>query len=174
MKKRIFFRIALILLTIGWMVLIFSLSEKGGEDSAEASGSFTKAVQRIFFREWESLTTAEFEEHMSALHFLVRKAAHFTEFFVLGILLASVFYSFGLKMSVICVAAVLTGVLYAVSDELHQLFVSGRTMALFDILVDTAGIIFGVSGSFSVFLLWFEHRINKDQGGGLPLQSIFK
>jgi len=35
----------------------------------------------------------------------------------------------------------LVGVLYAISDEAHQMFVPGRNPALFDVAIDTAGII---------------------------------
>ena len=38
------------------------------------------------------------------------------------------------------------GVLYAVSDELHQLFVKARSCEAFDVLVDALGVLLAVAG----------------------------
>jgi len=49
--------------------------------------------------------------------------------------------------------AILLSIIYAVSDEFHQFFVSGRACALSDILTDSAGILFaGLLYSFRIRL----------------------
>ena len=40
--------------------------------------------------------------------------------------------------------AVLTGVAYAVTDELHQHFVPGRHGAAYDVAIDAVGVVIGV------------------------------
>ncbi|MDD5775850.1 MAG: VanZ family protein [Candidatus Omnitrophica bacterium] len=45
-------------------------------------------------------------------------------------------------LKIVCVCAVF-GLLYGVSDEYHQSFVSGRSSEIFDIVIDTAGSLFG-------------------------------
>ena len=47
------------------------------------------------------------------------------------------------KKSKIALSAIL-GVLYAISDEIHQMFSAGRTARIFDVGVDTCGVIFGI------------------------------
>jgi VanZ family protein len=69
----------------------------------------------------------------------LRKLAHAAEYAVLGALLAR-------ALAAPAVAA-LAGVLYAVSDEVHQAFVPGRTGSPLDVAIDAAGVVAGV-------LLW--------------------
>ena len=66
----------------------------------------------------------------------LRKLAHAAEFAVLGFLLlratGRVYLALGL------------GIAYAVSDEIHQHFVSGRQGALLDVAIDAVGVAIGV------------------------------
>ena len=66
---------------------------------------------------------------------LLRKAAHFTEYAVLGALLAR---------AVRELPAFAFAVAYAVTDELHQMFVPGRAGTLLDVAVDAAGALTGI------------------------------
>ena len=67
-------------------------------------------------------------------------AYHFYAFlFLAGFLLISL--SRGEKLKLVFLAIDLA-ILYAISDEIHQLFVPGRAFAFADILTDSAGIIF--------------------------------
>jgi VanZ family protein len=68
---------------------------------------------------------------------LLRKLAHFVEFGILGALL--------LRALRDVPAAVLLGAAYAATDEVHQLFVSGRQGSPLDWLIDVAGILAGVA-----------------------------
>jgi VanZ family protein len=66
---------------------------------------------------------------------VLRKLAHFTEYAVLGFLLAR---------AAPALPAFTLGLLYAVSDEVHQSFVSGRKGAPEDVAVDAVGLLVGV------------------------------
>jgi VanZ family protein len=70
---------------------------------------------------------------------VLRKIAHAAEYAVLGALLARALGRPGV--------AVLAGVLYAVSDEVHQVFVPGRLGSPIDVAIDAVGVVAGV-------LLW--------------------
>ena len=72
---------------------------------------------------------------LGTLDLVLRKIAHFAEFAVLGALLARVLDD---------VPAVLVGVAYAVTDEVHQAFVQGREGAAMDVAIDGAGVLAGV------------------------------
>jgi VanZ family protein len=67
---------------------------------------------------------------------VLRKAAHLTEYAVLGALLLRALRSAPL--------ALLAGSAYAVTDEVHQVFVSGRHGSALDWLIDTIGVAAGV------------------------------
>ena len=67
---------------------------------------------------------------------VLRKAAHLTEYAVLGALLVRALRSTPL--------ALLAGSAYAATDEVHQIFVSGRQGSPLDWLIDTIGVAAGV------------------------------
>ncbi|MDQ3876200.1 MAG: VanZ family protein [Actinomycetota bacterium] len=67
---------------------------------------------------------------------VLRKAAHSTEYAILGLLLLR---ALGRE-----VPAFLLAVAYAVSDEVHQHFVSGRNASPADVAVDAAGVALGL------------------------------
>jgi VanZ family protein len=67
---------------------------------------------------------------------VLRKAAHVTEYAILGALLLRALRSAPL--------ALLAGSAYAATDEVHQLFVSGRQGSALDWLIDTIGVAAGV------------------------------
>lgn len=73
------------------------------------------------------------------------KAAHFIEFSLLGFLLAvGYFNAFRLSTAVKAGLVFLTGLPLAVLDEIHQIFVPGRTSDFRDAIADCAGIIAGI------------------------------
>jgi len=67
---------------------------------------------------------------------VLRKAAHVSEYAVLGALLLRALRSEGL--------ALVAGVTYAVSDEIHQHFVGGRHASPLDALIDAVGVELGI------------------------------
>jgi VanZ family protein len=73
------------------------------------------------------------------------KLAHFIEFSFLGFLLSlGYFKTFTFPAPVKSLLVFITGLPLGALDELHQLFVPGRTSALKDVLADAAGIIAGI------------------------------
>ena len=67
---------------------------------------------------------------------VLRKCAHATEYAVLGFLLLR---AIGRELP-----AVLAGVAYAITDEVHQTFVPGRHGAVYDVAIDAVGVLVGV------------------------------
>ena len=65
------------------------------------------------------------------------EVVHLIEYFILAVLL---YYALGKRFLMI----VVIGFLYAVSDEVHQLFVPFRECSILDIIVDFIGIILGI------------------------------
>ena len=78
-----------------------------------------------------------------ALNRIIRKLAHLTEFTILGGILYVVlrhYIEYGTVVKTIGV-----GIVIASLDEFIQLFSLGRSSQLFDVLIDTVGIIIGIS-----------------------------
>ena len=76
--------------------------------------------------------------------YVLRKCAHITEYAVLAFLLAR---AIGREAP-----AFVAGVLYAVSDELHQSFVRGRHASPVDVAIDSVGLLIGLA-------LWRRRRM---------------
>lgn len=90
---------------------------------------------------------------------LERKGAHLFEYAVLAILLSlflSTLSRFQASKKNFCIIVFLFGIAYAFSDEIHQLFVFGRSGRFSDVLVDMVGLLIGM------FLFekraWFQRR----------------
>ncbi len=86
--------------------------------------------------------------------FIIRKAAHFTEYAILCFLFYRAFRKstkFTVK-EILSMALVLT-IVYALTDEYHQTFVAGRTGKPFDIGVDSLGAVFGLVFSWKLIYL---------------------
>ena len=123
------------------MVVIFSFSAMQGEDSGKLSGSLLEMIigglVRIFHGPISDATIAHW-------HNIFRKCAHFTEFMCLGITAVVAFYN-GMKSGWRnLLLPILFGVLYAISDEVHQIFVPGRGCAATDVFIDSCGVVTGV------------------------------
>ena len=75
--------------------------------------------------------------------FIVRKSAHFTEFLILGVSLFLTVWNLRKRSSFWIPWAI--GAAYAVSDELHQHFVPGRSCEVRDMIIDICGVLVGVA-----------------------------
>lgn len=74
--------------------------------------------------------------------FLLRKIAHITEYFILTFLLYRAFRdSFSMNAFCLFMYPAIFSFLYAISDEIHQYFVSNRRCSAQDVLIDGIGII---------------------------------
>lgn len=143
-------------MVVVWMLVIFCFSAQPGEESADLSGSISHLFMQIWnwiFRlGWDDVQILE----MTAIwDFPIRKLAHMTEFGILAVLLflAIKYYAQINTMKKRYVCAWVAAVIYAASDEFHQLFVPDRSGNLFDVGVDTCGI------TIALILLYFLRRI---------------
>ena len=128
-----------------WLTVIFSFSAKKADESTVMSHSVGKLIGNIVIPEYRSWPKDKQEQFAEKIDFPVRKCAHATEYAVLGVLILRTAYSFledsGKRSMLICWCA---GTAYAASDELHQLFVPGRSCQFRDVCIDSAGVLAGV------------------------------
>ena len=138
-----------------WMIIIFSLSAQVAEESEQLSSGITgiiiKAVEKF---------AVNIHLDVGNLNHMVRKNAHFLAYFVLGILTSNAFGTIGLRGYRNIFAALLICILYAASDEAHQLFVPGRSGEVKDVLIDSTGAGAGI-GVYLLFLGCICRRRNR-------------
>ena len=137
---------------IAWACVIFSMSTDAF--SSEHTASVIEPVLRWLFR---SITKYQID----TIHFLIRKSAHFSEYFVFCLLLYRGVrggrkgwrWTWGFT-ALFCAAG------YSVLDEIHQAFVVSRTASAYDSLLDSAGAFFAVAALY----LWFRWRKERANG----------
>ncbi len=101
-------------------------------------------------------------EQIEGIHFALRKISHWSEYFVLALLLMSALrkqYPFWQRRRrLICCLLIAT--IYAAGDEWHQSFVPSRSASMADVLIDGLGALCGA--------LWFEryHEKNSENPSG--------
>ena len=132
-------------LIILWMIIIFLLSNQKAQDSKQLSNSFiTKTIIKIYKAKHGEITEEKKIEIKENYSFIVRKAAHFTIYLVLGLLVSLVLTEKCFNLKQIIIYGVLICMTYAITDEIHQIFVSGRSGEIRDIIVDTCGSTVGI------------------------------
>ena len=124
------------------MSAIFFFSSMSGESSGSLSAKITEAVISIVFPGYSELSSEQQTGTFNLLHHIIRKLAHFSEYAVLGALIVLFLNTFSLKH--VFLISLLCAVLYAVTDEWHQSFVSDRGPAISDIILDSAGAALGI------------------------------
>lgn len=86
---------------------------------------------------WGILVSIEERGYYAFVEFLIRKGTHFLYF---GVIALAIYAALPTRKFRTITAIVLT-MLFAVADELHQSFTSGRTASAQDVILDTAGAI---------------------------------
>lgn len=139
MRKKIIFT----LLTVVWMTVIFSLSNDPADESGEKSLAVGKLICSITVKGYHDLTVSKQEALAEKIEHPIRKCGHMTEYAILGVLLLLAFSAYTYS-SWRWEAAFIGGVMYAASDEIHQLFIPGRSGQITDVLIDSAGLLIGI------------------------------
>lgn len=126
-----------IILIIIWLFVIFSFSAEDAKKSRNTSDQVIIKTAEVI--KGDELTPKEKDILINKYLVLVRKSAHFFLYFVLGILTFHIAKMiFGLNPSTI-IYPIIFCFIYACSDEIHQLFINGRTARIFDVFIDTSG-----------------------------------
>jgi VanZ family protein len=136
-----------------WAGVIFVMST----DSFSTEHTLS-VFERILYWLDRSITTAQID----LIHHFIRKTAHFSEYFVFGLLLyrgvrgarAGWRSSWG-------VAALFLAAGYSALDEIHQAFIASRHASPYDSLIDSSGAFFAML----LLWLWFRSRSRHDEIG---------
>jgi len=118
-----------IILVILWMLVIFLLSSSNSIQSNNQSGYIVNYMANIFNI-----------SNIKLLSYIIRKIAHLSEYFILGALTINMITCYKKKTYI----AIIICILYAISDEIHQSLVPGRSPQIIDILIDSIGSLIGI------------------------------
>lgn len=137
-KKGLLKKGVLIIILIIWYGTVFSFSNQNGEQSGSLSRKVALTLVEGFdFVAGIERTEAEIEKIVENMQWGIRKVAHFTEYFLLGILWFLLIYPKNNWMS--WMSLMLFIVVSAAADEFHQTFIPGRCGTPKDVLIDTMG-----------------------------------
>jgi VanZ family protein len=124
-----------------WMAVIFFLSGQDGSESANLSTSLFKPLIELL-----SFTGIP----METFSLVIRKSAHFFSYLILGILVFRALDTYQIELSHKVYLSMLLCIGYAISDEIHQIFIPGRAGSLIDVFIDSMG------SATSIALIYFK------------------
>ena len=146
MKHKVWIvRVILIIFIALWMLLIFDFSDYDGDSSQKLSDKITIKIVHIIKPSYESLPKVEKKKIFEATSFVVRKTAHVVEYIILGALVCGFLATLdwiknnSKKTKYVILITTLWCTVYAITDEVHQGFVKGRSPQEFDVFVDFLG-----------------------------------
>ncbi len=159
MAKKIIFWIAVIL----WMTVIFAFSAQTATESDELSLGFARRILEFVTNindipAFAWVDTKDLIAVVAIANHYVRKAAHFTIFAVLGVLVYNLMASYNMNRGKAVLFAALVCLAYAITDEVHQVFVPGRAGQIKDVIIDFSG----SASALGITYLFFGRRVKRE------------
>lgn len=137
-----------LILVIGWMIVIFIFSSFEAKDSDKQSKTIDRAISNVVSVVDKDITPKEKEIIVTYVDYPVRKLAHISEYLILAILVFLYINCFKIKYSKKFIYTLIVCVVYAITDEIHQIFSPGRAALFTDILIDAFGSSIGLFGCY--------------------------
>ena len=164
-KKEIAFKIIYFILVIIWMIIVFFFSAENGKKSTNTSNIVTKSIVEVTNKK---KTKSEKEKMIAKIDPYIRKFAHFILYTVGGFLIINFIKTILKDKNRQVVLTILIGFVYAITDEVHQYFISERAAEITDVIIDTTGIMVGI-GIF-IIILKIIKRIKNNRDGGVNVE----
>ncbi len=124
-------------LLIFWLLIIFVFSNQNGTISGGNSSGTIYSILDIIYGIL-NISKDNIYDVLSIIHNPIRECAHVFEYFVLAFLTFKTLESFDIKENKYIIT-ILFCFISASLDEIHQLFIVGRSFEYYDILMDTLG-----------------------------------
>lgn len=126
------------------MGVIFYFSAKPAVNSDESSRTIANFVIKLY----EDITDTELNgrnrnQLLDSANHVIRKGAHVTEYAILACAVAFHLYVWGKRRKINILLSVVISAFYAMTDEIHQLYIPGRSGELRDVIIDTSGALAG-------------------------------
>lgn len=139
-----------LIITVSCAIAIFMLSSQDKTTSGTNSLSILTAIAEFLSKTFHINIG---DDNIRRLHNLFRKMAHFSIYTILSIFAYNTFQVVISQKKYVVVATFAFCLLTAITDELHQIFVPGRSGEVRDVLIDTLGVCFGL------VLVWLGNEI---------------
>ncbi|MFI3200662.1 MAG: VanZ family protein [Eubacteriales bacterium] len=124
------------------MMIIFYFSHAPATVSSQTSEAVTSSVLD-YFQRWFGVSP--FTNALAVgMESVIRKLAHVIEYAMLAMTFYYAYYSEGRSRKRMIGVTFICSVAYAISDEVHQLFIPGRAGQVIDVLIDTCGVVLGI------------------------------
>jgi VanZ family protein len=140
-----------------WLLVIFGFSAMNADFSSKITHVAIDIINKI--REHNVYIDSIFckltKNH--SMVYVIRKMAHITVFCILEIVVYCFLRFCRVRNFKAIMFSAIFSILYAFTDEFHQLFVSGRSAELKDVLIDSIGVFLGV---FIVIVLRFFKKLS--------------
>lgn len=157
MSRKIVLRIILLILLLSLMATIFVFSHQPADVSSQVSGGLIYRFLNFLVSGFDSLTESEKTQMVGDLQYIVRKGAHACSYATMGVISMGLMATFNFKKRGLTAAfALLITLLYSISDEVHQLFVEGRSGQVSDVILDSCGAILGIA--VVSFFIWIARK----------------
>ena len=142
MKQNIL-RIIFILLLLATFATTFHFSSQIGEESDEVSKGLLSKLIDIFpyTKDLRDVTKEKLIEYGNPI---IRKLAHFSIYALVGVWIMSFMSTFKTRLYKKWIVSMIVGIGYAIFDEYHQSFVSGRAPSITDVGIDSLGVLSGI------------------------------
>lgn len=148
-------RIVFIIASVAMICWIFSNSLANGEESTQQSTEVKEVV--------DTTLSAVSGKPVDVPMLIIRKLAHFTEYFILGVCLYLAFYFFRTRKIFILIPCAVGGII-PIIDENIQLTSEGRTFAVTDMLIDMGGAACGIAATLGICaLIVYIYNKNKNK-----------
>ena len=129
-----------------WMSLIFYFSSLNGSESTDQSKGFLyNTIGNIIDIFDKNMSDIEKDELINKLDHPIRKIAHGSVYFILAILVCFALNNYNLDIKKFIIISFLICFFYSISDEIHQLFVFGRSGEIKDVVIDNIGSLIGIA-----------------------------
>lgn len=140
-----------------WMCMMFLFSNQNATKSNHTSDKVTISLIHLVDK-FRGKTTGKAQEKkiIKNVRLLVRKTAHMSEYFVLAVLIFCLVSNYVSSNKKVFLITFICCVLFSIGDEIHQLFIPGRTGRIFDVGVDSCGILLGC-----IVLTFIKHKTYK-------------
>ena len=130
------------ILLIFWMIVIFMLSHQTSEVSGGASGSILYDTVSFIYAIF-GLNTANLNNFIEMVHEPIREIMHALEYLILAILAMNALYQSKVSKNMV-LYSILFCFIYSITDEVHQIFINGRTFQILDLFMDFIGYMMGI------------------------------
>lgn len=126
-----------------WMLTVFFFSHQQGTSSSNTSKNVSTIIINILDIKKEMLEDKK-TEIVQIIEPIIRKLAHYTLYMIGGILIINCIDAYIKEDKKNIIYSLFIGILYSISDELHQLFINGRSGKILDVIIDSVGVFTGI------------------------------